>query len=334
MRILLMTHAWLPNHCAGAEVMAHQMLRELARQGHEAHVLLSEVDPDFTEPYELEGVHVHPYRGKADPIEWITGDRRPDVILSHLQNTDRAVILGRMHRVPIAVLVHNDFIQTRNEVRGSDASLVIYNTEWMRDAFESTQPDLSRGVVVRPPVDPDEYRTTPGDCITLINLTIDKGAEVFYAMAERFPRRKFLAVVGGYGEQIIRTDLPNVELVEHCASTEVREKVYARTKILLVPSRYESYGRVAAEATCSGIPVIAAPTDGLIECLGEAGTYVPKADIDGWERELRRLLTPKGWAAASKKAKERIPHLDTSADLKRWTEAVLEVAERGRPSHY
>lgn len=88
-------------------------------------------------------------------------------------------------------------------------------------------------MVVHPPVEPHRHRTTSGDMVTLINPIPRKGSDVFYALAERMPDTKFLAVEGAYGPQDIR-DLPNVELVRH--TTRMREDVWSRTKVLLIPS--------------------------------------------------------------------------------------------------
>ncbi|WP_262928542.1 glycosyltransferase family 4 protein [Streptomyces sp. CBMA152] len=52
----------------------------------------------------------------------------------------------------------------------------------------------------------------------------------------------------------------------------MREHVYSRSRVILMPSLYESWGRVAVEAFASGIPVIAHTTPGLVESMGEAGS--------------------------------------------------------------
>src|SRR5690606_19301196 len=113
-------------------------------------------------------------------------------------------------------------------------------------------------VVVRPPVAAAEYATEPGDHVTIVNLFPNKGSALFWRLAERMPDVPFLAVRGGYGHQDIRR-VPNVEVVPHLPCHRMRDEVYARTKILLMPSEYESWGRVGVEAMCSGIPVIAHP---------------------------------------------------------------------------
>lgn len=187
------------------------------------------------------------------------------------------------------------------------------------------------GITVHPPVAVHDYRATPGDRITLINLTAEKGAEVFYALAERMPRRKFLGVVGGYGQQIIRDDLPNVEIMPHTPGNRMAKGVYARTKLLLVPSVYESYGRVAVEAMCSGIPVIAHPTPGLTEALGDVGTFCDRDDLDAWEAAVRRLSAPPVYKQASKASADRAAALDPTAELDAWCTAMEGVVKRGAP---
>jgi glycosyltransferase involved in cell wall biosynthesis len=178
-------------------------------------------------------------------------------------------------------------------------------------------------IVVRPPVFATDYATMPGDRVTLVNLNEAKGGEVFWRLAERMPHVEFLGVRGAYGQQIERPGgLPNVEVVDHMPGDRMRDEVYARTKVLLVPSATESWGRVAAEAMASGIPVVAAPTPGLSECLAEAGIFAERTDVDAWRSAVERLLEPAAWAEASERALARSKALDPAADLAAWCEAV------------
>jgi glycosyltransferase involved in cell wall biosynthesis len=320
MRVLCMAHLFSPHHNAGAERMMLAMLRALVERGHQVDVLLSQTHPEITGPYDIHGIEVHPHRDKTDPFRFL-GDA--DVIVTHLENTPRAAALGESYRIPVVKVVHNTFTTTRQQIKRG-ISLAVYNSEWM--AAEFADLDVN-SVVIRPPVSVAEYATTPGDCITLVNLYEPKGPKTFYALAERFPDLNFLAVHGAYGAQVIR-DLPNVEHVEHIDGDRMRDQVYARTKILLVPSDYESWGRVGIEAMCSGIPVIAHPTPGLKESLGEAGIFCDRRKIDDWEAAINTLLKPRAYTAASKKAKARATELDPADDLERWCDAMETLSAR------
>jgi hypothetical protein len=331
-----MFHAYPPAHNAGAEWAAHSLLRDLVPRGHNVDVLLSHPAAG-KDSYAIDGVEVFPFRGKADPGPWMRGTRRADVVVTHLENTARASILGEMNHIPVVHLLHNTYEKSKSWLVKGSPALVVYNTQWMKaDAqawWQRCRGDrpMPLGITVRPPVSVPDYQVTPGDCITLINLTAEKGAKVFYSLAERLPRTRFLGVIGGYGQQIVRDDLPNVEIVPHTPGDRMAKDVYARTRILLAPSSYESYGRVAVEAMCSGIPVIAHPTPGLMESLGEAGTFCDRDDLDAWVTAIDRLTAPGMYPKASNSAAARAAGLDPGAELELWRHALEGVAKRGRP---
>ncbi|MFD1309875.1 glycosyltransferase family 4 protein [Streptomyces kaempferi] len=334
MRVLAMLHAYPPAHNAGAEWAAHSLLRELAARGHTVDVLLSQ-SAVASEPYDIDGVRVHPYRSKADPGPWMRGEGRAHAIVTHLENTARASVLGELNRIPVVHLLHNTFEKSKSWLVKGSPTLAVYNTVWMQADAEAWwrihrgDRPMPWGITVHPPVAVADYEATPGDHVTLINLTEEKGAKVFYALAERMPRRKFLGVIGGYGHQIVRDDLTNVEIVPHTPGDRMAKDVYARTKILLAPSSYESYGRVAVEAMCSGIPVIAHPTPGLMESLGDAGTFCDRDDLPAWEAAIKKLSAPSVYRSISRSAAARAAGLDPGAELDTWCTAMEGVAKHG-----
>lgn len=293
--------------------MLLSLLRPLVDRGHRVDWLLSRPTDD-PEPYDLHGVTVHPRISKLDPFDWLP---TADVVIAHLENASRATILGRLEQVPFVLVMHNDF-PTSKVWCVDDAALIVLNSAWMSESFG--QP--ASGMVVRPPVFGDDYRTTPGSKVTLVNLSERKGGTVFAELAARMPDVDFLAVEGAYGDQLV-PDLPNVEYREH--GTDMRA-VYSSTRVVLMPSVYESWGRVGVEAMHSGIPVIAHPTPGLVESLGDAGTFVDRDDLAGWEAALRRLLAPRAWKQASRAALARAAELDPTEELDHWCDAVERVA--------
>ena len=81
----------------------------------------------------------------------------------------------------------------------------------------------------------------------------------------------------------------------------------------------------------SGIPVVAHPTPGLVESLGEASIFADRADLDAWEAAVKRLFSPKIYPQASKAAAARAAGLDPAAELDAWVVAMEGVARRGCP---
>lgn len=324
MQVVARLHAAPPRHNAGAEWMVWSMFRALVERGHEVTVWLSRYGEDH-EVYELDGVKVVPLESRLD---FATAVRRASVLVSHLENVPSTAALARGYGKRFVAICHNTFLPTFRDMASGGTALAVYNSVWMAKEAElhfvdhpkAVRPESS--IIVRPPVFANEYATKPGDRVTLINTNPDKGGLLFHKLAKQMPDTKFLAVKGSYGEQTDYSDLPNVEEVEHVSGHEMRDAVYARTRLLLMPSFYESWGRAGVEALASGIPVLANPTPGLCESLGEGGIFIERQDLDGYEAVIRKLKAPAEYRLAAKRAKARSAELDPASDLATWCEAV------------
>lgn len=328
LRIMARVHAMPPDHNAGAEHMLVAMLQALVERGHDVEVWLSRRGT-ATEVYEYGGVRVIPSAARLDFPSQV---RHADVLVSHLECVPTAAALARGFGKPMIVVCHNDHKPTLRDIASGATALAVYNSEWMSASagvfFAEFPPAFqpSRTLVVRPPVHAKRYAVKAGRAATLVNCNEDKGGLLLADLAKRMPDQPFLAVEGAYGEQIL-PDLPNVQVLRHIPGDEMAAKVYQHTKVLLMPSLYESWGRVGVEAMASGIPVIAHPTSGLCESLGDAGIFIDRKDPDAWQAALERLLTdPAEYRLASKRARARSTELDPSEDLAAWCTAVEEVA--------
>lgn len=304
--IVAYVHAYVPIHNAGAETTMHDILKNLVEAGWEAQVVvkpkisggLSSGKP--SREYSIDGVNVIEACDRKVLLHYVP---RADVTISHLECSSRTHLLSNSYKIPTVHLVHNTHPLTARWMQ--PASALILNTEWIANEKEWASWNGPK-MVLNPPVNPREYKTTRGKSVTLVNLWEDKGAEVFYGLAERMPDTQFLGVKGGYGVQEIR-EYPNVTIMDH---TSAMKDVYGNTKVILMPSKYESFGRVGVEAMASGIPTIAHPTPGLKESLGDSGTFVDRDDLEGWETALRSLLTPAKYGRVSKLALARSNALD------------------------
>ncbi|GHG14979.1 hypothetical protein GCM10017667_55570 [Streptomyces filamentosus] len=321
--VVARVHLMPPQHNAGAEHMLVSMLRPLVERGHDVQVWLSRYGK-ASEPYDYRGIRVVPLEARLD---FPSAVRKADVLLSHLECVPSTSALARGFGRPMVTICHNTHRPTFRDMAAGGTALAVYNSRWMKaeaELFFAEYPKAVRpaeSLIVRPPVFADEYATKPGKAITLINCNPEKGGHVLAALARRMPDQQFLAVKGAYGEQVL-PDLPNVEIVEHVDGQQMREQVYAHTRVLLMPSSYESWGRAGVEALASGIPVVAHPTPGLCESLGEGGLFVDRNDLDGYEVVLRKLLAPAEYRLAVKRARARSAELDPAPDLAAWCEAV------------
>lgn len=331
LRIVARVHAMPPRHNAGAEHMLVSMLRPLVERGHEVSVWLSRYTPD-REVYDYQGIRVVPMAARLDFGE---AARRAHVLVSHLECVPATAALARGFGRPFVAVLHNTFRASFRNAAAAGTALAVYNSEWMaREAelYFAEVPDAvrpERSLVVRPPVIADDYRTKPGDCVTLINCNQEKGGDLLWRIAARMPEQQFLGVRGAYGVQVEPPEpLPNLTYLDHVPGTEMAERVYARTRVLLMPSSYESWGRTGVEAMASGIPVVAHSTPGLCESLGEAGIFAERDDLDAWLATLERLLKPGEWRKASRRALARSKALDPASDLTAWCDAIEELGGR------
>ena len=315
MRVLAWVHLYAPDHCAGAEMMLHEILLGLRARGHDVHVICdSSTAPDF------EGVPITT-RSSLTAVERERLLDWADIVITHLDRT-REVVAALAHRRPLVHLVHNDRQLTHHRVKPNDAQLVVANSQWIAGAIKWP----GETIVVPPPVDPARYRTprTDADSLTLVNLSAEKGARTFWALASALPDRPFLGVVGGYGPQVIPSVIPsNVTIVEHGPDIAA---VYARTRILLMPSGYESWGRVGIEAAASGIPTIAHPTPGLLESLGSAGIFADRNNTPAWVETVLALDDPDVYACHSRLSLARSAALAPGPSLDRLEQAMMRLA--------
>lgn len=297
--------------------MLEELLVPLSNRGHQVDVYLARGPSGGT--YDYRGLTVH--RRGAD---WHRAAIDADVLVTHLDQTSEVVGVACVLDKPLVQVLHNTHAPTKMWAN-CKADLLVFNSEWMQADFKMP------GIVVRPPVWAKDYALFPhwghsAKYVTLINSSFRKGGLMLAMLAATMPNTEFLVVEGAYGEQL-RSNLPNVTTVPH-GESDMRE-VYYHTKILLIPSFYESWGRVGVEAMASGIPVIASPTPGLLESLGDAGIFVEWDDLQGFQSQLLLLQTsPEAYTAASERSYKRSAELDPTDDINRWIDAVERLSAR------
>lgn len=303
LRVIGYFHLFPGEHNAGSETTVHAALRAMVRRGHEVKVLC---DRSITAPYNIDGIQVFrpPRRGQQTWIENFVKDA--DLLVTHLDLTSLAMQLAISVKKPLVHFVHNDAQLAYWRVIPLKAQLVVFNSNWIAekefDWTYSGHPNALKyvwpgpSIAVHPVVEKEHYQCERGNKLTLVNPTPGKGANTLKALAHQMPLREFLVVEGGYGEQIITAPETNPRTaasgnIEWMAHTPDIREVFRKTKVLLMPSEYESYGRVGIEAACAGIPTICHPTPGLKEAFGDAGIYIDRNDIAAWYVEIERLLT-------------------------------------------
>lgn len=299
-------------------------------------------DKGLKTPYEYEGIEVFGSKvgQSVDSYRWAS------VVLCHLDMTQFTIIMAKQAKKPLVHFVHNDI--PYSSIQNNFGNVyAVYNSKWIADKIGYPIP----GYVLHPPCKLSDYEIeSTREFITLISLNERKGGYFFYEIAKAMPERKFLGVIGSYdnpGElKLQQTDiinlllqLPNFTLVPN---TPDIISTYKRTRILLMPSDYESWGRTATEAMCSGIPVICTPTPGLRENCSIAGIYigsqlanpepgdaqVERGEVTEWVEAIRKLDNPIQYEKYSVLCKARANELRPEKELEGLEQFLISTLEQ------
>lgn len=192
--------------------------------------------------------------------------------------------------------------------------------------------------------------------VTLINPCAIKGIAIFLALARQMPEVSF-AAVPTWGttpeDKAALAALPNVTLLE---PQEDVDRIYAKTRVLLMPSLWqEAFGVTAVEAMLRGIPVLASGVGGLPEAKlgtdlvlpvnpierytdrldGNEVTVpeVPEQDAGPWREALSRLLSDSGfYARQSKEAREAAHRFVAGLGIEPFEEILARLGSKERRS--
>jgi glycosyltransferase involved in cell wall biosynthesis len=111
---------------------------------------------------------------------------------------------------------------------------------------------------------------------------------------------------------------PNQIIVRGTVSDVELQAAYERANLFMLPSRFEGYGMVYAEALAHGLPVVAttiAPVQNIVGA--EAGVFVPPDDPAALAAQIERLVTNRVlWRRLADGALRR------AATLPRWDDTV------------
>ena len=301
-------HRYPPITNAGGELMAHTLNIFLVKNGWTVTVLI----PSFPKK-SYEGVRIVEFSDTKE-VEKVL--KESSVILSHMKLSPLAVTTAKKLDLPIVLVMHgtyqNPWLRDYIQQIPKKQLHLIHNSEWVKHFYRSFKLD---GKVLYPPVDYEKYDySTSRRYVTLVNCDPDKGGEVLIKIAKAMPSVKFLGVLGGYGHQVIDRGISNLHYMKN---TPDASKFYSQTDIILMPSYYESWGRVAVEAMSLGIPVIAHPTPGLKESLGNAGIFANRDSIDQWVHLIDKLKTdPWFYGLKSEEGRVRARDLAPEPQLK------------------
>jgi len=259
-------------------------------------------------------------------------------------------INNRKYDVPIVATCHFD--GNYNAIRGNASNKWVEMLMFINKVMESNYKNIDgfpssiiRTEVVRPIMHREQIEIKEpfsGDCITLVNANINKGVLQYYEIAKRMPDRKFLGVLPYYGELQIPQPPPNIEWVKF--DDDIRN-ILKRTRVLLFPSYYESFGRIAVESMLNGIPVIYSKpvnnptaigktTEGVAEWIGDAAIAANRDNADEWVENIKKLDDPDFYSDVSIRSKAHIESMNMFNEKTRISEILEDFSRQHPVIHY
>jgi glycosyltransferase involved in cell wall biosynthesis len=222
-------------------------------------------------------------------------DFRPDVVV--LQSTDPSRLIAALapSGVPVVAYFHEVEEIGHLAFLRDTAIPIIANSEFTAGRLKSVCGLDSR--VVPPLIDPAEYAVAKmrPSRVLFVNTMTRKGVEVAFGVAALRPDIPFEFVLSWtHGTDALASLRRRAKAAGNITlhpPTQSMRPIYARAKVLLVPSQWEeAWGRVATEAHVNGIPVIASDRGGLPEAVGPGGIVLPaSASARDWASALSSL---------------------------------------------
>lgn len=271
MTLAAFLHGYPPGWSMGGEVSTHRTLREV-----EGSLVFTKTET----PYTIDGVQVRPLSGEGyqDIIDMVDGTNTR-ALFAHSTMSANTVRAARKMGLPSILAVHAPPRYAADLRRAwGRATIRLYNTEQARMDWKDP-----RGLLLHPPAGPPVVAGDgPRDAYTLSSSLLNKGVLPTLDLAKSMPDQRFIimespahATHGAEDFAERAAELPNVEVWPRLHPNEMG-KLWAETRILLVPSRYETYGLSAIEAAAHGIPSVHVDTPHVREGIGD-GAYLLKS---------------------------------------------------------
>ena len=275
MRILAIVKLYAHKNRAGGELYLHHLLKKI--KTHDISVII----PDCKEikQYEYEGIKIFE-TNETNFLEYIDGC---DILISQLDfapiTLDYAIKKNKR-----CMLILHCYVPDLERFIYNENVLKIFNSKYVVDcALRNNKfKKIDNYKIIFPYTDFEKYssyfdkKLNSREYITLINPSRSKGGDVFVELIKKYPERKFMVVVGGYYPHL--QDLGRFKKFSNCHIQEntpdIIKDVYLKSRIVLMSSRYETYGMVASECRAMGLPcIINKNAEGLLENMGKIGLY-------------------------------------------------------------
>jgi len=217
--------------------------------------------------------------------------------------------------------------------RKTDASIIIFSAR-DRDALinNGVEPKRVKQLII--PTDTARFipdSAAPRPCITIIGADaklkgIDLALEIWPEIQAQFPELTLRIVTHGWKvKKSLPTDLDRIEVADFIPDVE---RYYHSSRLVLMPSLFETWGNVVLEALACGVPVVASsavPSSEII-CNSTAGEVFERDGIHDAAALKQAVLNVLNQPQSAEDMQERHRMVDAfisnKEDLIQWVETL------------
>jgi len=331
MKLLYICGTYAPGAFAGSELSAHELLRQLNENPTVSVLVIT--DEKYTndvpgksvfDGLPIQGIN---HERRCESIGAILDSYGPDVVLTQLMWSDVAIRAGKSKDIPTILRIpsaaSNLDIESPTTLMANSQFICdwVYQKSGRKCHYITSVIDLERVIAPTSLRDPR--------FITMFNPIKNKGGYIFREVANAMPGTDFAFVPGWYSlrnkdgswnRRVIKASLESQRAdrmdwvpddvdfsgIANVVGLEPKNdvaEIYAKTRILLVPSQYqETLARVSIEAFANGIPVLGSKVGGLQDHVSKAGILISDyANPLAWVNEIESLDDPEFYAEYSQK---------------------------------
>jgi glycosyltransferase involved in cell wall biosynthesis len=349
----------------GAEKVMSLLARHRLELGDDVHVAALNVPKSGVYHALADGVQVHAasqsgaaasglavQTARLKSIRRAISEVQPDVIISFLTKVNTlTTVAAAGSGIPVIVSERNNMTLQMRPIWRMAAKLAMRRARAIVLMTERARRDVPKGLQGR-------VRVIPNACPPFRGITVEQHTPALRLVAVgRLDRQKGFDILLGalpsvleqvpgahltiFGEGPLRQELEEQtaalglrDAVRFAGNSRVPGAWLQEADILVAPSRYEGFSNVVAEATVSGLPVVAFDCDyGPRELIrnGENGFLVASGDVAGLSAAVVRLLQDDALRLRMANSyMESRNRLDPAAILKSWDE-IIDEAAAGRP---
>lgn len=268
--ILCFLELYFLKNKSGGELYIHNILKKISEKNK-----VSVICDGQDEAVKYDDVSIYETNQELnDRIQYID---KCDILISQLKYGVVAINYG-LEIGKKCILILHSYLKDFNKLVSNPKVIKIFNSNYVYKQYHNVNGEY---YIIEPIIEYPKYEKLFNkniDCreyITMINPSFSKGGDVFYKLCEYYKDRKFLVCEGGYLKHTQNLKkfrkLPNVLVIKN--TERIIEEVYSRSRIVIMPSRLETYGMVAVEAISMGIPVILNKNTGLYDSVGKIALY-------------------------------------------------------------